>query len=220
MFSEYFSKLVRSAYVPRRHFIKSHDYIIMRHKWLLIFFYNSFFRAIIFRIACRIRNKGSMCNSFSNKLLNRLYLCQEAPFIEVKDSLQFFDQKIRKIDYGHETRNALVIRPFEKLVTKLKITKPSFLFLGYVVLAKEVRQSIRIAAYDILINIEINSSNGNSNSLQIRLPVGSKKHGVARQNIGDNWVDFSIDMDEYLAQTIELTISTHFRIDIFIVVMV
>ena len=63
--------------------------------------------------------------------------------------------------------------------------------------------------YKIKINI-LDENKRKLKELNFQLPINDKKHGLLRKSLDTNWIDLSIDLNEFLNQSIYINLSIGF----------
>jgi hypothetical protein len=202
-----------SDYIPRRHFHISTTK--QRSQSFLPIFYNRTIRRFLFAFAKLLALKGGIALNISRSINYRLALTQEAPDVETFQYLDFKDQDYRTIDYGFETRPSIITKAFQSAKSVANISEDSFLWAGIAVLENGLLQTPAVRKSDIHIQITVTGTNNQNKELYLILPVDMKKHAIAHNHIGRNWIDFSVDLQEFKNQTININLQAFFRKDTF-----
>ena len=201
----FYKLLVSSKYIPRRNFRYStseKDY-----KLISSLLRNNFFRKILFIFSKIISNKSQL----SKSLKNRLFEYQFAPQVLNTKYLVDFNKNYYLIDYSHETKKCIVIKPNETITTFINV-KDNFVFsFSIAVLENLFLRHKKILNNDYKIKINILDENKRKlKELNFQLPINDKKHGLLRKSLDTNWIDLSIDLNEFLNQSIYINLSIGF----------
>jgi arylsulfatase A-like enzyme len=197
--------------IPRRHYHSSFK------GWKEIntayFFQSTFHRKWLLVFGILLYKGPQFLRKFAHKINERLFVYQKSSMVTSSHFIQFPGQKYSLLDYAYETRPVIVSKEQKELKTVIDVSDNSFIWTGFVVLEPGIKINRLIRQCDIHIDINIKLKGCNSKQLSFCLPVDSlsnRKHGIALRRIGENWTDFSIDLDEYVGQSIELSMKAYF----------
>lgn len=205
MISSFFYRLiVGSNFIPRRNFhktLKNYSFVTR------CLFKNNFLRKLLEFISDLFPDSSQIARS----IRIRLFYCQHAPINSQDDIPIKFEKNTHTIDYGCETRDALILKQNEKISTLLDVQSDSNFSTGICVLENIVNIDSKVLLDDVIINIEIlSTTTDKEKTLSFPLSVDDKKHGILHNVIGENWFDFSVELDEFKDDRISITMSAFF----------
>jgi|TARA_B100001094_G_C18194502_1_gene809648 hypothetical protein len=198
--------LVSSKYIPRRNFRFSTSY--KDYRIISYIFRNKFFRRLLFLFSnCLSKN-----TQISKSIKNRLFEYQAAPVILGDHKLVNFNKKkYLLIDFSHETRKSVVIKPAEFISTEVVVKQKMEFLFSIAVLENLVMFNKKVIKNDLECKIFINNDKDELlKKLIFQIPIDKKKHGLLRKNLGDNWVDLSLNLSDFAGESIKLSISCGF----------
>lgn len=197
----FYKLLVDREYVPRRNF--RHATSKKDLKIIASIFRNNIFRKILFSFAKLIPNKYQL----SKSIKNRLFEYQNAPEILYNKYLIDFQKKYFLIDFSHETKKSVVTKPGEIISTKMILKNDMLFSFSIAILENLFLNSPEIINNDIELQICIlNKNNNKLKEIKFQLPIDDKKHGLLRKSLDDNWIDLSVDLNEFVNQEIFLNL--------------
>lgn len=194
--------LVNSEYIPRRNFrfsTSKKDYQIIS-----FIFRNKFFRKSLY-LTSMLLSKNIQIN---RSIKNRLFEYQSAPEVYGDHKLTTFDKKLLLIDFSHETKKSIVVKPNEIISTKVAV-KPNMEFLfSIAILENLVMFDKKAIRNNLECKIFINNDKDELlKEITFQIPISKKKHGLFRKNLGDNWVDLSVNLENFVGKSINFKIS-------------
>ena len=188
-------KTIPNSYVKRRHF---HQTTYKKDNiFIMSVFTNNTSRYLLYKIA-NLLFKFKL----SNSIYNRLYLYQKAPVIKNKT---IFNKPIYEIDCGIETRKALFLSTNEVLNFSVSASKNQYIWIGFSFL-ENYFQKYNIKNHDLEIHITLKNQNKSKN-LRFSFPADFKKHGLAYIDKSKNWMDVSVDLNEFADKDLDLSIN-------------
>jgi len=194
----FISKIIPSSYTKRRHFhnttYEKDNFFIMR------VFNNNFLRKILYKLANLFAKF-----KFSNSIYYRLYVYQKAAIIQNKT---VYNIPLHEIDCGIETRKVLLLSANEILKFSVNVLENQKIWFGFSFL-ENYFYKFDIKNYDLEIYISIKSQDKLKN-LTFSFPVNSKKHGLAYIDKSKNWMDVSIDLNEFVNKEIQVNLNFEF----------
>ena len=210
MISRFFYRLlVDIDFIPRRNF---HNTTKKYGDVTKCFFRNFYFRKIFKKLSNLLPELHPIVRS----IRIRLFYLQKAPESTIVDTYLKFNKKKYTIDYGCETRDAIILKQNEKVTMAMDVGLFKGLSCGMCILENIVQLQPKILKCDVNINIEIFSHKSQKRkTLCFPLPVSSKKHGIMRRGIGDNWFDFSVALEDFENDSVSIIISASFSKDTF-----
>ena len=195
--------LVGSKYIPRRNFRFSTSY--KDYRIISYIFRNNFLRRLIFLFS----NYLSKNTQIARSIKNRLFEYQAAPDILGDHKLVNFNKKkYLLIDFSHETRKSVVIKPAEIISTKVEVIQNMEFLFSIATLENLVMFNKKAIKNDLECKIFINNDkNELLKEIIFQIPIDKKKHALFRKNLGDNWVDLSVNLEAFAGQFIILSMS-------------
>ncbi|WP_440681206.1 sulfatase-like hydrolase/transferase [Candidatus Pelagibacter sp. HIMB1623] len=191
-------KLVPISYTKRRHFHTStykKDNILV-----MLIFNNNFLRYVLYSLA-NLFSKFKI----SSSIYYRLYVYQRAPSIKKNNK---YNRTLYEVDCGIETRKAMLLSTNEILKFQVKADQKQSIWVGFAFL-ENYFQKYNIANNDLEIFINLKNQKKNKN-LKFSFPVDTKKHGLAYIEKEKNWMDVSINLDEFIDSQVEISIKFEF----------
>ena len=194
-------------YIPRRNF----HYTTKKYGNLTKFiFKNNFFRFFFELFSRALPNNSQIARSIKI----RLFYFQKAPKIKDINSNISFDKDQFIIDYGSETRKAYVLKNEEKITAELKIKPGEKLHSGVCVLENISEYYPKILDFDLNVIIIIQSLN-KKKKISFPISLSEKKHGIIHTKTGENWFDFSLNLNDFTGENIRISIFTSFSKETF-----
>ena len=173
----------------------------------MLIFNNNFLRYILQSIA-NLFSKFKI----SSSIYYRLYVYQKAPSIKKKNK---YNHTLYEVDCGIETRKAMLLSTNEILKFQVKADQKQSIWVGFAFL-ENYFQKYNIANNDLEIFINLKSQNKNKD-LKFSFPVDTKKHGLAYIEKEKNWMDVSINLDEFIDSQVEISIKFEFIDKLFLI---
>lgn len=195
IFTIFITKIIPNSYTKRRHF---HHTTIEKDSFLTMsVFCNRTLRKILFEFA-KLFAKFKIADS----IYYRLYLYQKAPIIQDKTIYNF---PLHEIDCGIETRKVLFLSVNETLNFSVKALKNQKIWIGFSFL-ENYFQNYNVKNYDLEIYISIKNQDKLKN-LKFSFPTDFKKHGIAYIDKSKNWIDISVDLNEFAYQDVDISLN-------------
>ncbi|ARJ49228.1 sulfatase-like hydrolase/transferase [Candidatus Pelagibacter sp. RS40] len=198
IFKSLIVNIIPYSYVKRRHFHQSSfqkdGILIMR------VFNNNLLRYLLYFLA-------NLFSKFrvSSSIYYRLYIYQKAPSIKKNNK---YNHTLYEVDCGIETRKAMFLSTNEILKFQVKADRKQSIWVGFAFL-ENYFQKYNIANNDLEILINLKSQNKNKD-LKFSFPVDIKKHGLAYIEKEKNWMDISINLDEFIDSQVEISMKFEF----------
>jgi hypothetical protein len=198
IFSLFITKIIPNSYTKRRHF---HNTTFEKDNFLIMsVFCNRTLRIILYKFANLFAKF-----KISNSIYYRLYLYQKAPIIQDKTN---YNLPLHEIDCGIETRKVLFLSTNETLNFSANVLKNQKIWLGFSFL-ENYFQKYNVKNYDLEIYISIKNQDKSKN-LKFSFPTDFKKHGLAYIDKSKNWMDVSVDLNEFADQDVEVILNFEF----------
>ena len=175
--------LIPNSFIKRRHF---HSSTYKDNFLIITIFNNNFLRKILFRLAKLLKKY-----QISKQINYRLFIYQKIQ----ETILESNNYPLYEIDYGRETRKAVITSTKEKLNFNFNVLDNQFIWFG-VVLLEYYFQKFNIKEHDLDIKITI-KNNYKNKIINLSFPTDHKKHGIAHINKGDSWVDISLNLKDF-----------------------
>ena len=196
-------------FIPRRNFHNTTKKYGIVAKCL---FRNFYFRKIFKYLSNLLPELHPIVRSIRIRLF---YLQKAQESARVVTDLKF-NKKKYTIDYGCETRDAIILKQNEELIITTDVGPAKSLSCGMCILENIISLNPKVLLSDIIINVEILSKNNNKEKiLSFPLSVGEKKHGILHNVIGENWFDFSVELDEFKGDRVSISMSAYFSNNTF-----
>ena len=183
--------LIPNSFIKRRHFHSS-----TYHKdnfFVMTIFNNNFCRNLLFKFA-------NLFKSFSksNSIFYRLFVYQSVK----KENFNNKSKYLYEIDYGRETRKAILISTNEKINLDYEVSNNQYIWFG-VILLENYFYLFNINKHDLEIKITIKNKNKNK-IINLVFPTDDKKHGIAHIDKGDSWIDISLNLEDFSNSRVEI----------------
>jgi len=205
-----FRLLVSKDFIPRRNF---HNTTRHYRNVTKCIFRNMFFRKIFEYFS----NLPPKLHPIVRSIRIRLFYLQKAPKSDRVDVSFKLDKEKHIVDYGYETREAIVLKQDEEMNISMDVGSSKKLSCGVCVLENIVQAYPKILKYDLNISVSIFSHiSQKRKELSFPMPVSDKKHGIMHRVIGDNWFDFSVGLEDFENESVSITISGGFSEDTFL----
>jgi hypothetical protein len=144
--------------------------------------------------------------AFQNIL--RLYLFKYRYALPIKkpsNYLDVIDKSIYEIDYGYETRPAVLSVNEEELKSYFYCHANSMFRTGLAFLENKrggKKFDLRNLNVDLSLLVE---SDSKKKIFEYLLPVSKSKHGFMRHQIGQNWIDLSLDLSDFSNEAVKIS---------------
>ncbi len=185
--------IIPNSYVKRRHFNSLtyyHDNFIT-----MIIFNNNFCRNILFKLASLFKN-----SRIANAIYYRLFAYQKSQ----GEKQEGANHTLYEIDYGIETRRAIIVSTKDKIHLKYKVLSNQYVWFGLALL-EYYFEYYKIHNYDLEIKITLYNDQKNK-IINLKFPADTKKHGIAHIKKGEGWIDVSVDLKDFLNTEVQLTL--------------